>query len=96
MGKLVVDGAKLSCNQGTSTCTLTVLATRSTDRDSTPLASVQDYKMPNISGVRASDAGEPAGRVCDRVCARRTDAAAVLTGHYVGMVARIVRRHDEG
>jgi hypothetical protein len=49
MSKLVISGAKLKCNQGTSQGTLTVLPTIGTDADEQPTATVNDYTpMVNI------------------------------------------------
>ncbi len=50
MAKLVVNGAKLSCNQGTSPGSLTVLPTNKTDGDDVAAATVDDYQaMVNLA-----------------------------------------------
>jgi hypothetical protein len=49
MTKLVIDGAKLKCSQGTSQGSLTVLPTIGADADEKPTATVNDYiPMTNI------------------------------------------------
>jgi hypothetical protein len=49
MSKLVVDGAKLTCNQGTSPGSLTVSPPRVADSDGTKAATVNHYlPMTNI------------------------------------------------
>lgn len=50
MSKLVINGAKLKCNQGTSPGSLTVLPAMGTDADEQPTATVNDYvPMVNIA-----------------------------------------------
>ena len=49
MSKLVINGAKLKCNQGTSPGSLTVLPANGTDADEQPAATVDDYQpMMNV------------------------------------------------
>ncbi len=49
MSKLVINGAKLQCSQGTSQGTLTVLPTLGADADEQPAATVNDYApMVNV------------------------------------------------
>jgi hypothetical protein len=52
MPKSVVDGAMLKCNEGIATCTLQVSSSEHTDSNESPLATVEDYGMANISGFR--------------------------------------------
>jgi hypothetical protein len=50
MTTLVIHGAKLKCSEGTSTSTLTVLPTNSTDAGDQPAATVMDHEpMVNIA-----------------------------------------------
>ena len=50
MPKIVVNGAKLKCSQGSAPGSLTVLPTNQTDGDDKPVATVQDYApMTNIA-----------------------------------------------
>jgi hypothetical protein len=50
MSKLVINGAKLKCSQGTSPATLTVLPLLGTDADDQPTATVDDFApMVNVA-----------------------------------------------
>ena len=50
MPKQVVNGAKLSCNQGTSPSTLAVLPAIQTDGDNQPAATINDHiPMTNVA-----------------------------------------------
>lgn len=50
MSKLVISGAKLKCNQGTSPGSLTVLPANGTDADEQPAATVNDFiPMTNVA-----------------------------------------------
>src|SRR6478609_602727 len=50
MSKLVINGAKLKCSQGTSPGSLTVLPGMGTDADDQPAATVNDYvPMVNVA-----------------------------------------------
>jgi hypothetical protein len=75
MSKLVINGAKLKCSQGSSPGTLTVLPTIGTDADEQPMATENDYRpMVNVGSF-----GMCQTQVNPQVAAATAAAQGVLT-----------------
>src|SRR5438046_183435 len=75
MSKLVIHGATLKCDQGTSTATLTVLATEGTSAGDQPAATVDDH----TANVNIASFGMCQTQSNPQVAAATTAAQGVLT-----------------